>query len=225
VLVTGRRRPSGEAPYWPRGAVVMWREGNGPLGTGATVVDTSVPHFAQPVTVVSDDAEGLVVWLSCGTPVLRAARADGRGKRDDSGTLFRTDLVQERATHGVYDQLRIAPTGRPWSVWLLFAEGTGDFAGWYVNLERPHERDAHSVCTSDHVLDLVIAPDRTLRRKDEDELALAVAQGVFTEAEAAAIEQDAAAEESIVAGWGPPFRDGWETFRPEPGWPTPRLPR
>jgi hypothetical protein len=38
----------------------MWREGDGPLGTGATIVDTSVPHFAQPVTVVRDDAQGLV---------------------------------------------------------------------------------------------------------------------------------------------------------------------
>jgi hypothetical protein len=200
----------------------MWREGDGPLGTGATVVDPSVPHFAQPVRVVSDDAERLVVWLSCGTPVLRAARADGRGKREDPATLFTTGLVQEHATHGVYDQLRIAPTGRPWSVWVLFVEGTGELAGWYVNLERPHQRDAHDVCTSDHVLDLVVAPDRTEARKDEDELALAVAQGVFTEAEAAAIEQDAAAVEAVVAAWGRPFCDGWETFRPDPAWPTPR---
>ena len=113
----------------------MWREGAGPLGTGARVVDTSMPHFAQPVTVVRDDAEGLVVWLSCGTPLLRAARADGRG------------------------------------------------------------------------------PDRTLVRKDEDELALAVAvaQGVFDGPVAAAIEENAATVEALVADWGSPFCDGWET--------------
>jgi hypothetical protein len=201
----------------------MWREGDGPLGTGATVVDTSVPHFAQPVTVVRDDADGLVAWLPTGTPVLRAARADGLGKRDDQSTLFTAELVQERGVHVAFDQLRIALTGRPWSVWVLFTEGTGEFAGWYVNLERPHTRDEHTVYTSDHVLDLVIEPDRTMARKDEDELALAVTQGVFDATTAAVIEADAAAVEAVVADWGPPFCEGWERFRPDPGWPIPGL--
>ena len=217
-------RPSGSPPYWPVGAQIMWREGDGPLGTGATVIDTSVPHFAQPVTVVRDDVDGLVVWLRTGTPVLRAARADGLGKRDDPSTLFTAELVQEHGVHALFDQLRIAPTGRPWSVWLLFAEGTGEFAGWYVNLERPHVRDEYTVYTSDHVLDVVVEPDRTLTRKDEDELALAVAQGVFDPTTAAAIEADATAVEAVVADWGPPFCDGWERFRPDPGWPIPGLP-
>jgi hypothetical protein len=201
----------------------MWREGDGPLGTGAIVVDTSVPHFGQPVTVVRDDADGLVVWLRCGTPVVCAARADGRGKRDDPGTMFTADLVREEATHTLFDQLRIAPTGRSWSAWALFAEASGQFAGWYVNLERPHARDGHGVYTSDHVLDLVIGPDRTVIRKDQDELALAVAQGVFSGHMATAIEEAAAAVEALAAEWGQPFCGGWESFRPDPVWPIPHL--
>lgn len=201
----------------------MWREGSGPLGTGAAVTDTRVPHFAQPVTVVRDDANGLVAWLPCTTPVLRAARADGRGKRDDPDTLFTADLVQQRGTHAIFDQLRIALTGRPWSVWVFFAEGSGEFAGWYVNLEAPHVRDERTVFTSDHVLDLVVDPDRSVVRKDEDELALAVAQGVFHGSDAAAIQETAASVEQVVADWGTPFCDGWETFRPDPEWSIPRL--
>lgn len=217
------RRPSGGSPYWGVGTQVVWREGDGALGTGATVEDTSVPHFAQPVTVVRDDVDGLVAWLACGTPVLRAARADGRGKRDDPDTLFTAPLVRERAAHALFDQLRIAPTGRPWSVWLLFAEGSGEFAGWYVNLEQPHTRDDCAVYTSDHVLDLVVAPDRTWVRKDEDELDLAVSQGVFDPGRAARIEEDAAAAEGVIAAWGSPFCDGWENFQPDPGWTIPSL--
>ncbi|NUR06003.1 MAG: DUF402 domain-containing protein [Nocardioidaceae bacterium] len=217
------RRRSGGPPYWSAGTQVIWREGTGPLGTGGTVVDTSVPHFAQPVTVVRDDADGLVVWLRCGSPVRRAARADGRGKRDDPGTLFTADLVDERGTHTLFDQLRVAPTGRPWSVWVLFAGGSGELAGWYVNLEQPHVRDDRAVYTSDHVLDLVVDPDRSVTRKDEDELALAVAQGVFDRPTVAAIEDHAADAEAVVARWGPPFCEGWETFRPDPAWPLPDL--
>jgi hypothetical protein len=74
------------------------------------------------------------------------------------------------------------------------------------------------------VLDLVIEPDRSLVRKDEDELALAAAQGVFDDVTAGAIRADAAAAEALVADWGPPFRDGWEHFRPDPDWPIPGLP-
>lgn len=210
------RRPSGTAPYWPVGTQVMWREGSGPLGTGDPVLDTSAPHFAQPVTVVRDDAAGLVVWLPVGTPVLRAARADGLGKRDDPDTLFTAPVVAETGVHALHDQLRIAPTGRPWSVWLFFV--SGEFVGWYVNLERPHVRDSTALYTSDHVLDVVVAPDRTATLKDQDELALAVSQGVFTPVVAAAIEADAADVLAIVADWGPPFCDGWERFRPDPVW-------
>ncbi|MEO8329122.1 MAG: DUF402 domain-containing protein [Candidatus Nanopelagicales bacterium] len=201
----------------------MWREGSGPLGSGDPVLDTSLPHFATPVTVVRDDAEGLVVWLRTGTPVLRAARADGRDKRADVQTLFTTAIVQERGVHAIYDQVRVVPTGRPWSVWAFFAEGTRKFEGWYVNLERPHVRDAHSVFTSDHVLDLWVKPDRTMSRKDEDELGLAVAQGLFDPTTAAAIVADCVKVEALVVEWGAPFRDGWESFSPDPEWPVPKL--
>ncbi len=223
-----RRRPSGERPYWPTGTQILWRYGDGPLAAGAAIArdgDTSVPHFAEPVTVVRDDADGLVAWLPAGTPVMRAVRADGLGKRDDKSTLFTADTVQDIGVWMYYDVLRVAPTGKPWSVCLFFAEHTGEFAGWYVNLEKPHIREGHELHTQDHVLDVVIEPDRTMARKDEDELALAVEQRLFDPATAAAIEADAADAEAVVAAWGPPFCDGWEDFRPDPAWPIPRLPR
>lgn len=226
-MSVNRRRPSGDPPYWPTGTQIMWRYGDGPLGAGVAITqdgNTSVPHFAEPVTVVDDDADALIAWLAAGTPVMRAARADGLGKRDDKSTLFTADTVLAIGVWTDYDVLRVAPTGRPWSVCVFFAEHTRAFAGWYVNLEEPHLRDGHAVHTRDHVLDLEIEPDRTMARKDEDELALAVAQGLFDAATAAAIEADAAEVEAIVADWDPPFCDGWEHFRPDPAWPIPRLP-
>jgi hypothetical protein len=176
------------------------------------------------VTVVRDDADGLVAWLPSGTPVLRVGRADGRGKRDDRITLFTAETVQDIGVWSEYDVLRVAPTGRPWTVWVLFAEDTKEFSGWYVNLEDPHVRDATTVYTRDHVLDLMVEPDRTASRKDEDELELAVTQGLHDAATAAAYEVELAAAESVVASWGSPFCDGWEHFRPDPAWPIPGLP-
>ena len=218
------RRPSGGAPYWSPGAQITWREGSGPLGTGEPVVDLSHPHFATPVTVVRDDADSLIVWLCVGTPVLRAARSDGLDKRADKSTLFTADVVQGVGEHAYFGQLRVAPTGQPWSAWAFFAAGSGAFSGWYVNFERPHIRDSDTVYTTDHVLDLWVEPDRTTVRKDEAELEIAVDQGVFDAATAAAIVADAAAVEAILADWGAPFCDGWEHFQPDPGWPIPALP-
>ena len=151
-----RRRPSGDPPYWQVGTQIMWRYGDGPLAAGAAIIrdgNTCVPHFAEPVTVVRDDADCLIAWLAAGTPVLQAARADGLGKREDMSTLFTAETVQDIGVHAYYDILKIAPTGRPGSVWVFFTEHTREFARWYVNSEEPHTRDAEGVYTPDHVLD------------------------------------------------------------------------
>lgn len=222
LMSENRLRPSGSPPYWPAGTQILWRSGGAPLATGEA--NTSTPQFVEPMTVVRDDADALVAWLPVGTPVLRGARADGRGKRDDKSTLFTAETAQDTGVWSDYDVLRVAPTGRPWTVSVLFAERTGEFAGWYVNLEETHVRDENSVYTRDHVLDVEVEPDGTCSLKDEDELLIAVEQGLYDKATAALIEADAAEVEAIVAAWGSPFCDHWEDFRPDPAWPVPGLP-
>lgn len=171
------------------------------VAMGAAVTkdgNTSVPHFAEPVPVVQTTP---TPGRMAGSRNTGAACGAGRraGKRDDKSTLYTAETVQDIGVHAYYDVLRIAPTGRLWSVWAMFAEHTKEFAGRYVNLEDPHVRDEHAVYTSDHVLDLEIEPERTMARNDEDELALAVAQGRYDAATAAEIEADAAEVETIVA--------------------------
>lgn len=90
---------------------VVWRYGDGPLAAGAAISrdgDPAVPHHAEPVTVVRDDADSLIAWLAAGRVVLQAARADGLGKREDKSTLFTADTVQAIGVWTDYDVLRIA---------------------------------------------------------------------------------------------------------------------
>jgi hypothetical protein len=190
----------------------MWRWG-----------DVTRPHFAEPVTVVRDDADGLVVWLAAGTPVLRKARADGLGIREDKATMFTAEVVQAETTWQGHDVLRIAPTGRAWSVWAFFTERSHEFLGWYVNIEDPHTRDSGATYTRDRVLDLWVEPDRSHGRKDEDELVEAVRQGLYDEATAAWVTAVADEVEAVIEAWGAPFCDGWESFVPDPAWPIPDL--
>ncbi|WP_170286062.1 DUF402 domain-containing protein [Nocardioides rubriscoriae] len=197
-------------PHWTPGTLITWRWG-----------DVSGPHFAEPVRVVRDDDEVLAVWCAAGTPVLRKARADGLGIREDKATLFTAETVQATATWTGYDVLRVWPAGRRWAVWCFFDARTRAFEGWYVNLEDGHTRHDTWLHAHDRVLDVWVEPDRTHERKDEDELELAVAQGRYTRAEADAITAVADEVEAVVAAWGSPFCDGWESFEPDPAWPVP----
>ena len=177
-----------------------------------------------PMTVVQDDRNCLVAWLAAGTETLQARRPDGSDLRADKSTLFTGQRVGVRKAWKHNDVLRIAAAGEPWSVWLLWDCCTGEFKGWYGNLEAPLRRDGEMVLTRDLTLDLVVAPDRRHARKDEDELELALRAGWYSQEEVDAILAAAAELEDVIEAWGSPFCDGWEDFRPDPSWPLPVLP-
>lgn len=176
------------------------------------------------MTVVRDDDDGLVAWLAAGTETLQARRPDGRDLRADKTQLFKGERVGVRADWKHNDVLRIAPTGKPWSVWLFWDCNDREFRGWYGNLEAPMRRDGNMALTRDHTLDVLIAPNRQHARKDEDELEIALSAGWYDEQQGESILQAADDLEAVIDAWGPPFCDGWENFKPDPSWPIPKLP-
>lgn len=207
-------RPSGEPPYFPAGSQILWRYHRPGFANRLAV---------RPMTVVHDDAAGLVAWLAPGTPVTRPVLPDGRGIREapllerEIGRAIKLDVW--RGT-GI---LKIAPTGVPWSVWV-FWDDDWNHLFWYANLEDVHVRDEVGILTQDHTLDVVIRPDFATEWKDEDELEAAIANGRFTEADAATFKADARAVEDVVGRRGVPFRELWQDWRPDPSWPLPQLP-
>lgn len=210
-------RPSGASPFWSAGDIVLWRYQRKVPGYVG-------PETVRPMRVVRDDVDGLVAWLAPGTPVLRPVLADGRELRSvPAHDMFRSGRAVGRSTWQGPGVLKVAPTGRPWSVWLFWAHDWS-FRGWYVNLEDPHERDADRIVTQDHVLDLWVTPDRTVRWKDEGELAAAVETGRWSTENADRFRADAREVERLVGVWGRPFSEGWEDWRPPDAWPVPDLP-
>ena len=208
---------SAPAAFFAPGSTILWQYSYPAVPDGR--IET-----VRPVTVVRDDAEGLVAWLAPGTPILRSVLTDGRGIREAPlEQRFRLPRKVVRDHWRGTGVLKIAPTGVPWSVWVFWAEGWRHL-DWYVNLEDVHVRETDGIRTCDHVLDVVVTPERTTFRKDEDELAAAVAAGRMTAADAARYEDDAAAVEAQVARWSAPFDAGWPDWRPDPSWPVPSLP-
>ncbi len=129
--------------------------------------------------------------------------------------------VRERDDHGV---LSFAWPDTPYSI-LLLSEPDGSPRGWYVNLQAPLTRTAIGFDTVDHLLDVVIAPDRSSWAwKDEDELAEGIALGLFSEEDAASFRfwGERAIEHLLLRL--PPFDQTWEDWRPDPSWSMPALP-
>jgi len=170
--------------------------------------------------VVSDDSRGLALWIPTGSIYRNIAAADGRPFRD---VPFASWGATEKALDTLAwrgDVLMFHPTGEPWSVWLWV--GPAGFRGWYVNLELPAVRWSGGIDTIDYDLDVVIAPDRTWRWKDEDEFLahLAVPDTYWVDDEAAVRASGWRVIKEIEAGVFP-FDGTWTDFVPDPSWGVP----
>ncbi|CAH0175084.1 DUF402 domain-containing protein [Microbacterium sp. Bi121] len=177
----------------------------------------------EAVRVVRDDPRGLVIWIPSGSARLEPVPADGRRHRDvPLDERFTTPWVMAEKAWTGPGVVRVAPAGRPWSVWFFRRpDGTPD--GAYVNLELPHRRvagDSPAVYSRDLVLDIWIdaehAGSEDIWLKDADELDAVVAQGRFSGAQAAAVRclGEYAVREFIADG-GWPLDEGWAQWQPD----------
>ncbi|KRV47019.1 hypothetical protein AQ490_09690 [Wenjunlia vitaminophila] len=201
--------------WWTPGDTVLWRyRGNA----------SEQLHICRPVTVVHDGPDLLAVWLAPGTTCVRPVLADGSEiAREPLDTRFRKPRAPRRSTWFGTGVLKLARAGDPWSVWL-FWDRDWRLRNWYVNLEEPRARWAGGVDSEDHVLDIAVYPDRSWEWKDEDEFVAAQEAGLIGTRKAATIRAAGRAALREIEGWGWPFRDHWEDWRPDPAWGVPALP-
>jgi predicted RNA-binding protein associated with RNAse of E/G family len=174
---------------------------------------------ARPAIVVEDSAERSVFYVP---PVIRCLQA-----RSPDGTVVRIPTREWRLQDVEWHHHRIlsfAFPETPYSVLATWEPATDVFRGWYVNLQAPLARTDVGFDTREHVLDVLIPADRsTWTWKDEDELAEAVAGGLFSseEAERFHVAGERAVEQILLRE--PPFDEDWEAWRPDPSWAAPEL--
>jgi Protein of unknown function (DUF402) len=180
----------------------------------------------MPQRIVSEDEQGLLTWRPIGTPYLVRRTADGRDRRELPFALRHT--VRWRLASMTWSGrhvLHLFRPGRAHSVWWMFRPDF-TFDRWYVNLEAPPIRRPGSVDTFDHALDIVVAPDRTWRWKDEDEYVERIGHPAYWTAEqAAAIRAEGERVVADVEAARFPFDSSRLDFRPDPAWPLPKPPR
>ena len=175
---------------------------------------------ARAVTVVEDADEHTMFHVPAGMSWKRPI--DARGER------LRLPTEKWRLTDDVWEEkhvLSFAWPGLAYAILAFWSDPGDEFLGWYVNLQTPLRRTAIGFDYMDHTLDVVVSPDRsTWEWKDEDELAEAVALGLFSSERAATIRAEGERALERVRTRASPFDRDWESWRPDPSWPMPELP-
>jgi hypothetical protein len=173
---------------------------------------------ARPCVVVDDRADKTTLFVPRGT--ICAVPVDDAGAR-------------VRVPSGVWGWSRRPTTSAvlsfawpevPYAVLLIWSPGDPR-PRWYVNLQAPLARTTLGFDTTDHVLDVLIPPDRSgWRWKDEQELAEVVSLGLFSPEEAAGFRWWGRRAVEHVLLRQPPFDLEWDGWLPDPAWPIPELP-
>jgi len=174
---------------------------------------------ARPAIVVRNDPELQIFYRGAGSVATIPVDETGREMRLPRGDWRFAEWQAER------NVLSFVVPDTAHAVLALSDGPTGEFLGWYVNLEDPPRESDIGFDTTDHVLDVLIPPDRsTWTWKDEDELDEAVALGLFTSEQAEAFRAEGERAARTIIERRPPFDEPWEEWRPDPAWPRPQLP-
>lgn len=176
--------------------------------------------FAIVATVVQDSPDLIVLYWPIGTP-----------KRNFGGRPTVNDLISTEPIElvaGVWektDVLMLIKPGTSHATYVMWDPGQTRFRCWYVNLQDPLRRTTIGFDSMDHILDIVIRPDRSeWRWKDEDELEDAVSVGLYTPKEAHSIRAEGERVIQQMQANQPPFCDGWENWSPPDEWEIPEFP-
>jgi len=189
------------------GEPVLWRK----LWNGAVMT-------ALPMRVISDSPGRTVLYLAPDTP-FKGGRTPAGDKVRDFSSWVSKDLVWAGGS-----LIRLAER-EAWHCVDVEFDAAGEFIGWYVNFQEPVRRAGSRFDTVDLVLDLVVAPDRRWRLKDEEDFQRAVSDGHLTAGTESRVRAEAERMIAVVAAGGPPFSESeWPAWRPPADWTVPALP-
>ncbi|MGC5019959.1 DUF402 domain-containing protein [Micromonospora sp. DT47] len=178
--------------------------------------------WVQPMRVIADNEDGLLLWHPAGSDFARLVDADGKTQHEVTVDRMR-DPKLTVLTWQTYDILVLMPPQAAYSVWWFFRDGA--FTGWYVNLETPCHRQPNGVDTNDLILDIVVTPDRQWEWKDVDEFDGRIGNPLyFDRATADAVRAEGERLIKLIAAGDFPFDGTYTDFRPDQRWPMLRLP-
>ncbi len=194
-------------------------------GDGVVLREVRRQHVwsAKPVTVVRDGPDLVALWIAPGTRWKRPQQPDG-GRVGVVDVLTDAWVLADAVWTGG-GALALQVPAAAHALLGFWGEGHEEMLYWYLNLQAPLRRTPLGFDTLDHILDVVVAPDRrSWSWKDEDAFAEARARGLVGGAAARAIRAEGERALARLLAGQPPYAPGWERWAPDPTWEVPRLP-
>jgi hypothetical protein len=191
---------------------------------GESIVMRGVWHgklwWACPVRVVQDDPGLIALYWRAGV-ITKSPRQ--RPTPQDLLSTEKIELVDRPWVNT--DVLMLVTPGAAHAVYAMWEAGQAILRCWYIDLQEPLRRTPLGFDTMDHLLDIVVSPDRSeWRWKDEDEFSEALAIGVFSTEEGRAIRAEGERVIRLIEAGVSPFCDSWESWTPPVDWKLPVLP-
>jgi hypothetical protein len=179
-----------------------------------------------PVTMVHDGDDHLAYFTAVGTPMKGQATAAGQALT--RATPF---IERERSIGGLADfnwrtNHALVVTRPDWmsAISLFWNASTGEFVGYYGNIQAPLVRTSRGFDSADYLLDVVIDPDLTPHWKDEDEWEEARQHGLLSISLLDAVRAEGERIMAMAARHEWPFDGSLVAWRPDPEWAVPQLP-
>lgn len=182
---------------------------------------------ARPMVVVRDDAELIALHIPVGAHWQHHHGFHGESitaeeRKNKIWTLC--DTIWERGM----SYIKLAIPGESYSVLLMWNSSDYHLRFWYINLEDPENpmhRTSLGFDYTDLILDVIIEPDlKHWRWEDEDELQEAMALGLISPEKARLLYAKGEEVRDLIMS-GKSVFNGWERWRPDPGWKIPVLPK
>ena len=203
-------------PYFEPGTVVLHEMPHVDESgrTGAPII-TDV----KPMLVVEDGPDLTALFIPAGSPTILCQPVP----RDRPKPWSPGEYEMVESTWARWNTVFLMRLGEWHATWVWWTPDW-EFLGWYVNLQEPFVRWEHGFLVRDLQLDIVVAPDRTWRWKDVDDLERSVELGVISAPIASRIRTEADTVITKIETATDPFTDDRITWRPPPDWPSPHLP-
>jgi hypothetical protein len=168
-----------------------------------------------PHVVVSDDGDCVVLYTAPGTPT---ASMVGLTEETFAEVIGRQGYSLGQTYWEDNHVLRILKAGAGHAVELYWSAEEWTFHGWYVHLQTPYRRTPAGFEKRDQALDILVDLEHGWTWKDEHHIALLTDAGYLDADEVTEIWREANAVTRRIDAWGPPFCDGWDTWRPDDAW-------
>ena len=167
--------------------------------------------YAVPGWLLEETPTHIVTATIPGAESLQLVGGRHETIQDVAAGTERTAVLPWRTNRVVW----VTPVRAAHAVGHFWNAASGQFIGYYINLQAPVRRSASGIDSTDHVLDIVVDPDGEWRWKDEDELELAVRVGMFSKSESVEIRTEGL---RVISQLHAILPTGWEDWVPDPTW-------